>query len=269
MRGVIPRTLRVVLSCLALFACGDDLPEDWEIRDYRLLAVVSEPPEVSPDGAVVLTVADFDPEGRPVRYAWRLCLFSLGSAVNFECADPSLLRPLSGNGPTTQVDFSPDGLNLRALYETFGPVPDAAGQPRTLSDGFYVYVEVVATSESGKVERAYKRVWIRDGEDLNTNPDPVGWRIDDAPPAPVPAGETVKLMLELGDAPREVDPDGFTETYLYQWLCVEGWLDADILPGAAVDYETPERPGTYPVFVIVRDRRGGTSFERLDVVVAP
>lgn len=258
----------IAIFMLCSAACSDGLPLEEEILDYRLLAVIADPPEVDPDGTVQLSVGDFDPMGGRVTYQWSLCLFSFGSATNYECVDPSLQSDLPGNGPTTSIDFSEDGYNLRALYEEFGPVPNAAGELRTLEDGFEVYVRVEATAADGKVESAYKRVWIRDGEDLNTNPETFGWTIDDNPPGPVPGDTKVELKLDLGDEEREVDPDGVVESYLYQWLIVDGALSVDgFIPGNSIDYETPKEPGTYPVFVVIRDRRGGTAVERLDLQV--
>lgn len=264
------RTTWILALALGLAACSDGLPPEWKITDYRIMAVVAEPPEVDPDGTVELVVADYDPERRPVTYEWSVCLLSFGSATNYACVDESLDYPIEGGGPTASIDFGPDGLNLRALYEAFGPVPNAAGEAQTLEDGFDVYVHVISRSAGGREESTYKRVRIREGDDLNTNPITEGFTVDDAPPGPIRVGQDVEIKLVLADVEREVDPDGNEESYLYQWLGVDGDIpDVFGIPSNKIDYTAPDAPGIYPIFVVVRDRRGGTTFERLDLTVIP
>lgn len=273
MRAGMTRMARLAwlaLAALFLAACGDDLPPEWKITEYRVLAVVADPPEVDPDGKVALSVVDYDPAMNTATHTWSVCLFSFGSTANFACVDDQLDFALPSGGPTSAIDFGPDGLGLRALYEQYGPVPNAAGELQTLEDGFDVYVHLVSRAANGREESTYKRVRVRDGDDLNTNPVGDGFTIDEAAPGPIPAKEKVKIKLELPDTDREVDPDGDEETYLYQWLVVDGEIEEKFgFPSNAIDYTAPKKPGVYPVFVVVRDRRGGTAVERLNLTVVP
>jgi len=255
---------------LLLGACTDKLPDEWELTEYRVLAVVAEPPEIDPDGEVELRVVDLDPDGEPVTYEWSLCLFSFGSATNFACVDERLDGPLEGDGPTMRIDFGPDGFDIRNLYERFGPVPNAAGVPQTLEDGFDVFVHIISRASGGRVESTYKRVRIRDGDPLNTNPVFHGFTIDDEAPGPVGADERVEIKLVIDEADRELDTDGTKESYLYRWYATAGTLERAFGPPSnTVDYTTPEEPGTYSLFVVARDRRGGTALEQIEITVDP
>ena len=262
------RHLIIAITLLLSLGCGDKLPPEWEISRYQVLGVVANPPEVDPDGTVELTITDFDPAGEAVTYHWSVCLFSFGSLTNFKCIEEQLEQVIEGDGPTVTLDFGPEGLNLRALYGIVGPIPDAAGEPQTLEDGFDVYVHVVSGTASGPERSTFKRVRIRDGDQLNTNPVARGFTIDGQPPAPVEPGQTVDIRIVPDESDREIDQDGVEEGYLYQWFLYGGSLKVEFgIIGSVIEYTAADEPGVYPVFVVIRDRRGGTAIEHLEITV--
>lgn len=265
------RGLWLGLIALLTAACGPEFDEEEKIEGYRVLGVQAEPPEVDPDGQVTLTMLEHDTEApRAISYTWSVCLVNTGDVGGFQCVDPQFEFALESTGPTTTIDFGPDGFNVRALFEAFGPFPGADGRPLTLADGFDIYVNVVSRAEGGRAVSTYKRVRVRDGEGLNRNPTVA--RID-AAGAPLTEalrpGETIELEAIIDESTRDVRPDGATEVYTYRWYAVDGVVDDGFGPQTAiVDYTAPTEPGTDLVFVVVRDGQGGSVMQVLEVIVS-
>lgn len=275
MRHTMPRhpSKMMLLALLlgGLAACGPEFEEEETISGYRVLGVQAEPPEVDPDGVVTLSMLEHDTEApRPISYAWTVCLVNTGDVGGFACVDEQFEFPLPSDGPTAQIDFGPDGLNVRALFEAFGPFPGADGRPVTLADGFDIYVNVVSKAEGGREVSTYKRVRVRDGDALNRNPAVERIEADGAALArSLIPGETVELEAIIDESTRDVRPDGETEVYTYRWFAVDGIVDDGFGPQTAiVDYTAPDEPGTDRVFVVVRDGQGGSVLETLEVVIA-
>jgi hypothetical protein len=244
---------------------------DSTAPDEAFVNHIVEPPEVDPDGTVTLQALEHDVEmGRAITYTWRICLFSLGDFVNFECIDPRLELPLDSTTDTAEIDFGPGGLNLRALYNTFGPVRNLQGDELTLEDGFEVYVHLVTQAEDGRRNSVYKRVRIRDGDMLNRNPTLEGVTADGAPlERSLEPGETVELEAVLDESTRDTF-DGVTEVYNYQWFTESGVVEDPFGPtGPVVDYTAPKDANTDTVIVLVRDGRGGTVLQRLNITIDP
>lgn len=266
-----PHALFCLCAPLVLaMACGPEFDDEKKIEGYRVLGIQAEPPEVDPDGQITMTVLEHDAEGdRPRTYAWTVCLLNPGDIGGFECLDERLEFPLDSAGPTATVDFGPDGLNVRALFETFGPVRGIDGREITLEDGFEVYANLVSSAEGGREISTYKRLRIRDGEDLNRNPTVDRIDITDRSAAVVKPGETIELTVVVDEETRDIRPDGEPEIYNFRWFAVDGGLEDGFgPPTAVVDYTAPKEVGADLVFVVVRDGQGGSVLETLEVTIA-
>jgi hypothetical protein len=254
-------------AALALLAlgCGPDFDDEKKLAGYRVIGVQAEPPEVDPDGQVTLSVFDHDSEGdRPRSYAWSVCLLNPGDISGFECLDPALEFPLDSTGPMATMDLGPDGLGVRRLFETFGPVRGIDGRPITLEDGFEIYAHLVSSAEGGREISTYKRIRIRDGDGLNGNPSVTQIEVDGETKTTIKAGQTVELKVVVDESTRDVRPDGNPEIYNFRWFTVDGVIEDAFGPETAVtDYTPPAEPGEDTVFVVVRDGQGGAVLESI------
>ncbi|MCB9535502.1 MAG: hypothetical protein H6704_04490 [Myxococcales bacterium] len=255
------------LTLAALAAgCGDDFASRSEILDYRVLGLEADPPEVGPGDSVRLTAHDLDPAGRPIEYAWTLCLYSVGPLVDFACADPALSFGLGG-GATVELDLA--DYDLRGFAEALGGVPRADGTVATLTDGFDVFVVLESGPSAGPRTRSVKRVRVRDGGEPNRNPT-AALRVSAERAAP---GATVTLTVEPGPDAREtfVDNEGgrATEELVYAWYSTGGALASALTYGddTEVELELPTARGPVDVVLAVRDGRGGLTVQRRRIEV--
>jgi hypothetical protein len=255
MRFNILTVLSLLLSALAA-GCDGDFASRSEILDYRVLGLEASPPEVGPEDGLRLTAHDLDPTGRPVEYAWTLCLYTVGPLVDFACADPALSFPLEG-GRAVELDLT--DYDLRAFVDALGGVPRADGTVATLADGFDVYVVLESGPPSGPRTRSVKRVRVREGGEPNRNPS-AALRVSAERAAP---GSTVTLTVEPGRDARETfeDAEGgrVTEELVYAWYSTGGAPASALTYGddTEVELELPTDRGPVDVVVAVRDGRGG------------
>jgi hypothetical protein len=260
-----------LLASALVTACGEPFDPRNELTRYQVLGIVADKPQPAPDDEVRLAAHDFVPAGETSTYRWAVCLYSYGSSVAYECADPRLEVPVAGAGAEVVLDLGPDGLNLRALYDQFGPVPGLDGEPVTLEDGIDVWVKL-KSGPDGDVQ-SVKKLTVRDGGAPNKNPAIVkveaGSR--EAPadaPLEVRAGSTVPIRLTTSaDSVESFEDEDTGETRDEELLYTYFTTGGSFAPGATygddadADLELPEEPGDVTVYVAVRDGRGG-----LDIV---
>ena len=272
------QTAAVIASVLLLTACGDDFEPRTLIDGYRVMGVGADKPEIAPDETVHLTAYDANTDGAD--YIWSLCLLSFGGELGFACADPSLEFPLDGSGREIDLDlsaFGPDDLDLRALYDTYGPFPNPSGAPTTLDDGFEIYVRLVSGPSDGRVIESVKRLLVRESGDApNANPVIERFTVDrEAEGATGTAGSEVKLEVVIADDAEQPYVDPYTgrdtaEELLFTWYTTGGEFDPGLTFGDDRDttLELPDEPGEIDVWVTVRDGRGGLSVAHTTVDVA-
>jgi len=94
------RLIEALSLVLALFAaaCSDDFDPSSRVSELRLLAVQADHPFALPGDDVHLTALAFDPEARPLTWAWGVCL-EPSSSVALDC-----LRALSFDALTIAPD---------------------------------------------------------------------------------------------------------------------------------------------------------------------
>lgn len=259
--GAAMWTALCLASLLHTAGCESGFGPQSELDGYRVLGISADKPEVGPDDSVVLRAHDHDAAG--ASYTWRLCLFSLGAMSDFACATSMLELPMAATGATATVDFGPGGLGLRALYEQYGPFPNADGTPRTLKDGFDVQVSLLSGPAGGRQVRSVKSLHIAEGGATpNANPGIAAFDVV----GEVVAGRDVALEVTLAEDALQTftDPSNGqsrVEEPVFRWYTTAG----ELAPGVTVGAErttTLSLPGQVldvTVYVAVRDGRGGLS----------
>ena len=64
------------------------------LKDYRVIGIVAEPPEVGVEGTVKLTAIEHIEPNQMIQREWSICLFSLGVFADFARIDDSLIIEL-------------------------------------------------------------------------------------------------------------------------------------------------------------------------------
>lgn len=162
------RALLLGLSLLVFGGCGDDdFTPRYLLDEYRVLAIVADPPAVRPEGIAALRVVDFapadlEPGPDPVRtYVWSTCLYTLGSVTRFECL-PGLEVVQATDDGQVIIDFGPGG-DFADL-----PVPDALAGAGMIPPGVDTFGELVAAVAAVPVPED----WEVDPDRLREGADP-------------------------------------------------------------------------------------------------
>ncbi len=249
-----------VALLLAATGCDDDFTPKTQLDSYRVIGVEASPPEATPDDAVTLTAHDFSPDDDAVSYQWSVCLYGLGAAADFECADPSLEFDL-GTDPTTELDLAALGLRDR-----LASIDDGSSTDDILERGFDVWVRLESGPDcSGCSISTAKRVRVRES-DQAPNENPVIRDLSVVGDAE--GATTVTLRVDVAAPERYEDPDTreeTTEEFLYTWYTTAGETDPALTFGDTRSTElrlTRDDPTT-TVVVAVRDGRGGLAVESL------
>lgn len=277
---------------LVLIGCDDALDQRLAILDQpRVIAVLAEPPEVKPGGAVTYRAVIAGPDG-PMQAmpAWAFCTApkppTEDNAVSSACLDSRNLAPL-GTAASVQAIVPATGCLL------FGPEtpstdfrprdPDATGgyyQPLRVDAGDLLAFELTRITchlptAPGPVAHAYDVDYV-----ANQNPtlDPI------AVPA-LRADTDVTLTASW--------PATSAESYLYydlvgqtlvtrreamrlSWFATGGALAVDATAVAETDpatqvsttWHTPAA-GPATLWFVLRDSRGGIAVRSLQVDIAP
>jgi hypothetical protein len=63
----------VVVGALALAGCNAGLSQPWQLTDFRVLGIKSDPPEVPRGGDTSVSLAYADTVSRPLQVLWLAC----------------------------------------------------------------------------------------------------------------------------------------------------------------------------------------------------
>lgn len=281
--------MRPWLALLLLVGCGPEFDRPHRVEGVRLVGVIVEPPSAPPGTDVTITPLVLGPgaDRADVRISVDLSPRSLARSAGqelFEMADPIVVDDGALPGARTseavdallaEVDDAPVGTPeavVRQVYEEVGLVAN-------------VRVEVFV-DDALEVE-GFKRLGLF--AQPSTNPPPprfsvgdawLGGALDCAPEASAPV-VAPSAVVTLRPDPEEpwletfpaFDLDGQiiegTEAAYYSWFVTDGELSFDVTraPDASVEWTAPSAPGTYPIWLVVRDGHFGTSFceARVDV----
>jgi len=274
--------LVVLAVACALCACNDALDQRLAIVDQdRVLAITSEPPEVTPGNTAVLAALIASPTGTLAEApAWSLCSAPKPPTEDNAVADGCLadqVTPL-GTSPTLTATIPVDACR------TYGPDVTSTGfRPRDPdpTGGYYQPIRAAVPSidlafgftritcdlanAPGDVAQQYLETYV-----ANTNPSL------DAPTIPAIATTDSDIPLSIGwpaDAVESYvyfDPDSETlitrrESMRLSWFATAGSLavdasavdESDNSTSVSTTWHTPSRPSTVFLWFVLRDSRGG------------
>jgi len=293
---------RAVFCGLSLCACRPEFEDDyWGIDSPRVLAVKSEPAEAKPGTRHAFTAFLSVPGMLSASPDWQFCTapkpLPENNAVSAACLKPAALLA-AGTGLSIEAATPPAGCSL------FGPnTPPGGFRPRDpdTSGGYYQPLRVdLAGSEptfhlqriSCDLAEAASDIATEFGLSYlpNQNPrlEPLTASIGGQPVAldEIPLGARVELTLSW--AASDVESYAYydraqhvlterREAMRISWYTNAGKLDTQSTGRAQNDRElstrnhwvAPEMPGTFALWVVLRDSRGGVDFATYDLHVRP
>jgi hypothetical protein len=284
--------MKRLLALVLVAGCEDALDQRLAIvREPRVLAIVSEPPEVTPGADVALTALVGGPDGTiAATPAWALCAAPKPPTEDNGVADGCLADQVvtlgTGAAITATVPadacrtFGPDvvssGFRPRAPDPTGGYYqPFRADAPELdLAFGF-TRITCNLANAPGDVAQAYRTMYVANQSPALAPP---------AVPATVAAGSTVTLEATWPDAAVEsflyFDPDAQVlvtrrESMRLSWFATAGELAVDASAVAEDDptrsvsttWRAPAAPGPATLWFVLRDSRGGLATETVTVDV--
>jgi hypothetical protein len=297
------RALRLLLLALPLCACIelDEFPEESVVTGPRILAVVTDPPEVTPGAALSISVLVAEAEEVEVEYS--VCGafdgpfggMQFGEMDDEDCSDDALLR---GDGSTWEPPREIIDLLWanRELAEAIlgGTLPRESIETVLSSVGVPLLVDIAVRAD-GRELRAVKRVLLSENPNPHTNPPPPAFEFDDIavradPNTPWSCTSEEPLVArpreDIEIAPATVDGEedwveqykvinargeieDRTERAFYSWFATGGDFDRHVTrsPLRNQIWTAPAEPGRYRLWLVVRDGHGGSSACGIDVRV--
>ena len=278
---------------LTVIACTtDELSESWQIDRLRVLAVAAEPAEPRPGDTVTFSSLVVSPGVDVAATVWFACLFG---DDEYGCeVDPSLLGSLED---TTKLDED----TLDALYDAgfIGAEPylppvwqvptdalaDLSEDER--QEGLTALINVTAIPDQDEIteddlELAFKRVPVSEAKTPNHNPVIANVTVDafevaEGSTVSVDRGLPYTLGVTLTDDSVEpytyVTEDGVAEDReeepYFTWYAEHGSFEqtSSLWPYTTVTWYPPtdRTVDAGSLWVVVRDRRGGMAWSRVDV----
>jgi len=297
MRRALLATLLLPCACISL----DDFPSENIVTGPRILAVVTDPPEVTPGSSLSVSTLVANSDDTEIEY--RICgTFDgpfggaqFGERDDEDCGDRALLR---GSGPTWTVPAEA----LRAFWdnadlvetilggtlsaETIDAIRDSVGVP--------LLIEITAHADGHEL-RATKRVLLSENPTPHTNPPPPQFKfgrrdVENDPNEPWtcagvgPLTAKPSAQIELAPAVTDgteawVEPyrvinsrgevEERTERAYYSWFATGGDFASHLTraPLRNQVWTAPEKSGRFSLWLIVRDGHGGASACGFDVRV--
>jgi hypothetical protein len=283
----------LLAAVTALAACDTGFETPSIVLDLRVLAIVSDPPDVvvdvDPDDLldvelppVTLRALIAEPGGGG---PWTYTMTACGETFELRCDDPELtFRMPFAEGTVASTDDRPTGV----LQANVLLLQAALEEDEFLGvGGIPVVVHVVVRNGAGAEIHAAKRVYYAPREPperlQNTNPTMAELR---ARGEPWPEGAVLTVARREQIEIEPVEPDGvredyvvptfdggsrmFTENMRYSWFATGGDF-TDETTGGAMDifgnrpllrtrWRAPDAPGTIHMWIVQRDERGGTYF---------
>jgi len=279
--------MKLVALCL-LASCQSALDQRLDlVTDTRVLAIVSEPPEVLPGNPVAVSAIVAGPDGpMTVTPAWSLCDAPKPPTVDDAVADGCVQDQVTPIPDPTMAVIPMDACR------TYGPDvatmgfrprdPDATGgfyQPVRaqlpdidLSFGF-TRITCDLPAAPGDLAHQYQLDYV-----ANHNPslDPI--QVD----AAIAAGSEIAITASWPETETYLYYDPVTETLitrresmLVSWFATAGSFPVDAAAVAEDDpaqtasttWTAPTAPGPAWLWIVLRDSRGGTATQSIPVMV--
>lgn len=291
-----------MLGALALSACRPEFDDDyWRVDEPRVLAVKSEPAEAKP-GTPLMFTAFLSVLGAPTQpLLWNFCTApkpaTENNAVSAACLGSTALVP-AGSGLAIEAATPRAGCSL------FGPnSPPGGFRPRDpdISGGYYqpLRLDLAGAEPAFHLQRiscdladAASDTAMAFGQSYvaNQNPhlEPLVATIDGQPISLTEIPVAARVELTIGW------PASDAESYTYydrtrqalterreamrvSWYSNDGRLDTESTGRAEDDLQltvqnhwtAPETPGTFALWLVLRDARGGVDFAAYELEVQP
>ena len=269
----------------SLGACGTDLNKNLgKIRRVQTVSIVASPPEIGPGGTVTVTATSVNPD-------------------NWETAQDEIVYywVFFHLDPDASLDVSLDvmSLSLTELTEVLEDCPDIdgcefeirPGNPFTFTvpdrspgaDGFFSYSVFLLVADSdatlqlllngeemaGLYDLAAKGIRVTEAQTRNRNPVIEDMSVPDAISRDMTTGRyRVSPEQDLTLSATASDPDG--DDIAFRWWIIDGRLEDN--NRETVQWKSPESPGEYPVYLVVRDKigdepKGGQVAEKMVIEV--
>lgn len=287
-----PTRWGALLTLVSLLAgCGaEDFDPKSLYTSYRVIGIKAEPPTLSLSEQSALTVIDFHPsdlnedEERPeVRYTWRLCPFTLGSMVGYECFIDELELAPDEEGVVTvdPMALLAQAGELMELFASGEGIPMQPGASAGAPSSLDVYVKLSAEVGDEPPVEVVKKVTLNLSPEAPSNQNPAleteGVLIEE-PSGGLKVGEEVTLTAQVKASSSErytpipAEGEGAEERQeelIIGWSTTAGELNGpySLIDDPSTKLTLPDEPQTVRVFVTVRDGRGGLDVQSIDLTV--
>jgi hypothetical protein len=260
------------LSFLTLLsACSpSELPDAYRLDRFRVLAILSDRPEVGPGESVTLTsfVSDFAGEGRPVLFSVEGCLDpGVGYGAEPTCQGSPTRAVVGDRIPMTGL-LSPGytGLAAPSIPCTVpeGDVIFRSASERDRFNGVGYLLTFAFTLPDGSIAKSFRTIVVSDKPVKNRNPTYAAPFLSASPSEkstliPAFTSDSVETYDEIR---LDGEVESKTESLTTSWFVSEGDLSLRLTEGTAGTlYSLPLLPDPRGrVFVAVtRDGRGGVA----------
>lgn len=290
------RPLLAAAWALPLLACIelDEFPNESIVTGPRVLAVVTDPPELTPGNSLAISVLVAEAEDVDVEYV--VCgIFDspfggggqFGERAEEECSENPLLR---GAGERLVVPSELiDALRSRVdVYESVlgSQLPQETIEAIRTTVGFPLLIDVSIEAD-GRQLQAVKRILLSENPAPHENPPPprfrfgdidvradagAAWSCTSSEPLTARAGEKIELVPEAPDGEEDwVEPyrvinargetEERSERAFYSWFATGGDFDRHVTRAPLRNqlWTAPTLPGSHRLWLVVRDGHGGTS----------
>ena len=122
----LAHTIIPMAFTLSLFGCDPGFAPGSQVDSLRVLAVQVDSPFASPGDTVHLQALSYDPEARPITWAWALCAEPASSSVESCLADVARASAESGASPLLGMGSGLDNIDLTIAADALDRVPDVA-----------------------------------------------------------------------------------------------------------------------------------------------
>jgi hypothetical protein len=257
--------MKFLMGLLFLYACsGDKLPKVSKLDRLRVIAMVSDLPEInSAGGSVVITPWLSDPEGgtRTFDIFWAACP-DPGIAYGKEPTCEGVTETQIAGVALASQERSEALTNLFTVNVPAGLTSLASAKDQFNGVYYLVTLRVVSGDE---IERAYKRIRVssKTGGDLNTNPTITALSFDGALPTFPSQKDKVQATIGAGAETFEyINGDGDLlsrdEEISISFFTTSGELKPSIVgAGETSVLKLKNNPTTLTVIGVIRDQRGG------------
>lgn len=286
MKSVIRFILAFIVSVLMANCGRDDMPKYQTLGDLRILTIVASAPEVNPGDTVTFTpvLSDLNGNGRTINYTVQACIDpGVANGAEPTCPIPD---PASMQTGTITIPAGTSGTYTGTVTPFSLTMPDAGTMfaNRSVADqynGVIYLVQYNISVPDGPAINSFLRVFVSTTAKTqkNQNPSIASVDLNDSPlPTTIPmptSGSNLRAVSTAGSAETYpfMNNDGTflirTEEMLNTWFVSDGEFDYSRTIGSTENLWTP--PASKPsnrgmvILVVMRDGRGGTAFQKIEM----